>query len=43
MMELFKNVSTFWVRYVDYCIQKADNGKRYLTAVKGCMNIVRNC
>ena len=35
MMELFKNVSTFWVRYADYRIQKADDGKRYLTAVDG--------
>lgn len=35
MMDLFKNVSTFWVRYADYRIQKADNGKRYLTAVDG--------
>ena len=34
-MELFKNVSTFWVRYADYRIQKADDGKRYLTAVDG--------
>ena len=35
MMDLFKNVSTFWVCYADYRIQKADNGKRYLTAVDG--------
>ena len=35
MMELFENVSTFWVRYADYHIQKANNGKRYLTAVGG--------
>ena len=35
MMELFKTVSTFWVRYADYRIRTADNGKQYLTAVDG--------
>ena len=35
MMDLFKNVSTFWVRFSDYHIQTANNGKKYLTAVDG--------
>ena len=34
-MDLFKNVSTFWVRFSDYHIRTADNGKQYLTAVDG--------
>ena len=37
MKNLFSNVSTFWVRYSDYCVRTAENGKKYLTVVDGAM------